>query len=99
MLDLGEREIKRNKENPLKFHRKLGSIRARWANYILENQLFIHSFIMTEICAKRRESKRFGGHMPLFFTFIFFFLSYDTLQDIISHNYYMMRQAFYEWSC
>jgi hypothetical protein len=30
--------------------------------------------------------------MPLFFTFIF--LSYDTLQDITSHNFYMMRQAF-----
>jgi hypothetical protein len=24
MLDLGEREIKRKKENPLKFYRKLG---------------------------------------------------------------------------
>ncbi len=40
---------------------------------------------------------RFGGHMPIFFTFIF--LSYDTLQHITSHNFYMMRQAFYEWSC
>ncbi len=30
--------------------------------------------------------------MPLFCTFIF--LSYDTLQDIASHNFYMMRQAF-----
>jgi hypothetical protein len=28
---------------------------------------------------------RFGGHMPLFFTFIF--LSDDTLQDITSHNF------------
>jgi hypothetical protein len=28
----------------------------------------------------------------LFFTFIF--LSYDTLLDITSHNFYMMRQAF-----
>ncbi len=25
----------------------------------------------------------------------YFFLSYDTLQDITSHNYYMMRQAFF----
>jgi hypothetical protein len=33
--------------------------------------------------------------MPLFFTFIF--LSYGTLQDITSHNFfYMMRQAFNE---
>jgi hypothetical protein len=30
--------------------------------------------------------------MPLFCTFIF--LSYATLQDITSHNVYMMRQAF-----
>jgi hypothetical protein len=30
--------------------------------------------------------------MPLFFTFIF--LSYDTLQEITSHNFYMMWQAF-----
>jgi hypothetical protein len=38
-------------------------------------------------------SIRFGGHMPLFFTFIF--LSDDTLQNITSHNFfYMMRQAF-----
>jgi hypothetical protein len=28
--------------------------------------------------------KRFGGHMPLFFTFIF--LSDDTLQDITAQN-------------
>jgi hypothetical protein len=30
--------------------------------------------------------------MPLFFMFIF--LSDDTLQDITTHNFYMMRQAF-----
>jgi hypothetical protein len=30
--------------------------------------------------------------MPLFFTFNF--LSYDTVQNIRSHNVYMMRQAF-----
>ncbi len=44
---------------------------------------------------------RFGGHMPLFLATLFYvnFLSYDTLQNITSHNYYMMRQAFYEWSC
>jgi hypothetical protein len=30
--------------------------------------------------------------MPLFFTFIF--LSYDTLQDITSPNFYIMRQTF-----
>ncbi len=32
---------------------------------------------------------RFGGHMPIFFTFIF--LSYDTLQHITSRNFYMTR--------
>jgi hypothetical protein len=39
---------------------------------------------------------RFGGHMPLFFTFYFYFSIYDTWYSrFTSHNLtYMMRRAF-----